>query len=74
MSTFKRYLLSSTVTFISAFAFIVVPQLGSVDYTKSALAALLAVGIRAGFKAVGEWMTGATGDPQSTAVSTLLGE
>jgi hypothetical protein len=62
MTTFKRYLLSSAVTFFTSFVIVVVPQLGTVSYTQAALFSLIVVGIRAGFKALGEAMVSQTGD------------
>ena len=62
MATYTRYLLSSFVTLFSAFALIVIPQLGSVNYTQTALVSLLLVGVRAAFKALGEWMVGGSAD------------
>ena len=56
MSSFKVYVESSVLTFISAFALAVLPVLGNMAWTKSALFALLAVGVRAGLKAIAESM------------------
>jgi hypothetical protein len=62
MQTFKRYLLSSTITFVTGFSIAVLPTLGSLAWDKSAIFALFVVGLRAGFKALGEWMVGTTAD------------
>jgi hypothetical protein len=62
MTTYKRYLLSSAITFVSAFAIIVIPNLATVSYTKAALLSVLAMGVRAGFKALGEYVAGANAD------------
>lgn len=52
LSSLKEYVKSSLVTFIATFAAAVAPGFGDASFTKSALVALLLVGIRAGVKAV----------------------
>ena len=66
MTTYKRYLLSSAITFFSAFALVVIRSWEPVSYSQAAIFSLLAVGVRAGFKALGEWLTGQTADAPST--------
>jgi hypothetical protein len=44
-------------------SFLSLARFGTIRYTQGALVALVAVGVRAGFKALGEWMVGMTADP-----------
>lgn len=48
----KDIIKSSVITFISTFAFAVLPMLGDTSFDKSAIFALMMVGIRAGVKAL----------------------
>jgi len=50
---------------VTASAFAVIPILGNVDYTQAAIFGVLLAGVRAGFKALGEYMVGQHGDPQA---------
>lgn len=54
----KRYLVSSLITFISSFLLAITPlvdQLTVDNIGRSAIFAILIVGVRAGVKAVSEW-------------------
>jgi hypothetical protein len=64
METFKRYALSSVITFLSAFVPILIVGLGSVDYSQAAITSLVLVAVRAGFKSIGETLAGKTADPK----------
>lgn len=74
-STLKRYLVSSIVTFISAFTvtFLSVIQTPSFTFSKASLLALatssLAIAIRAAAKALQESITGTTTDVTPTSTS-----
>lgn len=56
-----RFVISSAVTFVTAFGLAVLPMLGDVEYTKGAVFALILVGARAGVKAVSEGLFGLKG-------------
>lgn len=69
--TFKRYLISSTTTFVTAFLISVGSQLGSVQITPETLGWGIALSIgftalRTAVKAVVESLSGTTGDPVNT--------
>jgi len=50
----KRYLISSLVTFATAFLIGVLPMVGNVGWESAALFGLIAAGVRAGVKALVE--------------------
>ena len=57
--TFKRHLISAIVTFVAAFAIVVVPQIDTVtvdNLTDGTLVGLIFVGVRAGLKALLEML------------------
>ena len=56
MDTFTRYLISSLVTFATAFLVAFLPFLDSLTWDQAALFGLLFVGARAGLKAAAEEM------------------
>ena len=61
----KRYLVSSGVTFVTAFVISLGIQFQAgvpVTITGSFLLSILGVALRAGVKALGEYMAGSTGD------------
>lgn len=54
----KKYIVSSVVTFISAFALAILPTIDSLSvssFTDGAIVAVMFTGIRAGIKALIEW-------------------
>ena len=66
--TLKRYLISSAVTFVTAFLISVGAQVAMAHITPETLgwgiaASIAAAGFRAGVKAVIEGLSGLTGDP-----------
>ena len=57
--TFKRHLISAIVTFVAAFAIVVVPDIDTVsvdNLTDGTLVGLIFVGVRAGLKALLEML------------------
>lgn len=69
-ATLKRYLISSTTTFVTAFLISVGAQLATANITPATLGwgIILSIGAaacRAAVKAVIEAFTGLTGDPQN---------
>lgn len=56
-----RYAISSAVTFLTAFGVAVLPFIGDVELEQGALFALAIVGVRAGVKALSEYLLGLKG-------------
>ena len=56
MSSVSVYLKSSIVTFLASFATSVLPIIGNIEWEKSAIIALIVVGVRAGVKALLEYL------------------
>lgn len=52
----KRYIISSVLTFVATFAAAVLPSLGDLQFTKAAVVAIIMVGLRAGIKALFEFL------------------
>lgn len=64
--TFKRYLISSLVTFLTAFFGVLALELKAgipMDLTVPLIIGITGVAARAGFKAVVEWLAGALSTP-----------
>ena len=55
MSSYKEYLKSSLITFVSAFLLAVVPFIGDMEWNKAVVSALIFAGVRAGVKAVAQY-------------------
>lgn len=52
----KRYIISSALTFVATFAAAILPSIGDLQFTKAAIVALIMVGLRAGIKALFEFL------------------
>lgn len=65
----REYIWSSFITFIAAFGTAILPMLGGATWNKAAIFALLAVGIRAGVKAVLNLLTTTTTESGATISS-----
>lgn len=59
----KRYVLSSIITFIASFCAAVLPSVGDLEFSRAALVALVLVGVRAGVKAILEFIVKVTSTP-----------
>ncbi len=57
--TYKRYLVSSLITFLTAFMVAIIPLMETLtpeNFGKSAIFGIIVVGVRAGIKALSEWL------------------
>jgi hypothetical protein len=58
-NTYKRYLVSSLITFLTAFMIAIVPLMETLtpeNFGKSAIFGIIVAGVRAGIKALSEWL------------------
>ena len=58
--TYKRYIVSSLITFLTGFMIAIVPLMETLtpeNFGKSAIVGIVFAGVRAGIKALSEWLT-----------------